>query len=229
MKYKKIKEGIFLSRPNRFIAQVLVDGKEESVHVKNTGRCRELLTDHARVILEEGTNPGRKTKYSLIAVYKKDRLINMDSQAPNAVAEEGLRKGLYKEIGFVEEIRREVCFHDSRFDIFYKKNGRQGFVEVKGVTLEEDGHAFFPDAPTQRGRKHLKELIQAKQEGYEASVLFLIQMEQMQYFSPNTVTDPAFAETLKQAWKEGVHILVYDCFVTEDELTASGRQIPLIF
>ena len=108
MKYKKIKEGIFLSRPNRFIAQVLVDGKEESVHVKNTGRCRELLTDHARVILEEGTNPGRKTKYSLIAVYKKDRLINMDSQAPNAVAEEGLRKGLYKEIGFVEHIHISV-------------------------------------------------------------------------------------------------------------------------
>lgn len=218
MKYSKIKKAAFVDRPNRFVAHVTVDGKEETVHVKNTGRCKELLTPNATVILEESDNPNRKTKYSLIAVYKGDKLINMDSQSPNAAAFEAVESGIIKEIGKCDYIKREVKYSNSRFDIYYKKGETKGFIEVKGVTLEHDGMTFFPDAPTERGRKHIYELIKAKKEGYETSILFVIQMKGVKGFSPNTKTDPKLAEALKEAENNGVNILAYDCLVTENEM-----------
>ncbi len=218
MEYQNIKEAIFLRRPNRFIAHVLIDGQEEIVHVKNTGRCRELLTEGARVILEKGANPGRKTKYSIIAVYKGDILINMDSQVPNAAAEEALKKGRLSEIGVPDFVRREMAYGESRLDLYYENNGRRGFIEVKGVTLEENGVAMFPDAPTQRGEKHVMELMRAREEGYEAGILFLIQMKGPYMFRPNRITDPKFAEALKRARGSGVKIMVYDSLVTENSI-----------
>lgn len=218
MKYSKIKKAAFVDRPNRFVAHVTVDGKEETVHVKNTGRCKELLTPNATVILEESSNPNRKTKYSLIAVYKGDKLINMDSQSPNAAAFEAIESGIIKEIGKCDYIKREVKYSNSRFDIYYEKGETKGFIEVKGVTLEQDGMTFFPDAPTERGRKHIYELIKAKNEGYEASILFVIQMNGVKSFSPNTKTDPKFAQALMEARNCGVNILAYDCIITENEM-----------
>ena len=219
MKYKKIKHGVFLRRPNRFIAQVLMDdGTEETVHVKNTGRCRELLVPGANIILEEGENPNRKTRYSLIAVYKGKKLINMDSQAPNAVAYEALSQGKILEIGQVDKGEREKRFLSSRFDLYFEKKEKKGFIEVKGVTLEENGIVQFPDAPTARGVKHIHELIRAKQEGYEAYILFLVQMEKVNLFQPNWRMDLAFALALQEAKKCGVGILAYDCMVSENEM-----------
>ena len=213
MKYENIKEGIFIERPNRFIARILIDGVEERVHVKNTGRCRELLVEGARVFLEKSKNPERKTKYSLIAVYKGDMLVNMDSQIPNAVAFEALEQGKIPEIGLPDMVKREKTFGNSRFDLYYEKNGEKGFIEVKGVTLEENGTASFPDAPTERGRKHLNELINAKKEGYAVWVLFVVQMKGIKLFTPNKSHDPEFAKLLKKAQRSGVGILVYDCKV----------------
>lgn len=218
MKYENIKEAVFIERPNRFIANVCIDGKEEKVHVKNTGRCRELLLKGCRVFLEESKNSARKTKYSLVAVYKGERLINMDSQIPNYVAEEALKKGIIKEIGIPDFVKREVKYSQSRFDIYYEKDGRKGFIEVKGVTLEKNGEVLFPDAPTERGTKHIKELIKAKKEGYEAAVLFVIQMKDVSFFAPNAETDKDFSQALKNAKEEGVNILAYDCDVKEDEI-----------
>ena len=216
MRYGKITKAIFNERPNRFVAFVDIDGKEEKVHVKNTGRCKELLIKGVTVILEEGSNPERKTKYSLIAVYKNNMVINMDSQSPNAAAYEALEKGIIKEIGKPDFIKREQKYGESRFDIYYEKDGKKGFIEVKGVTLEEEGIVMFPDAPTKRGEKHIKELIKAKSEGYEASVLFVIQMKDVKYFTPNIERDIDFANALKEAQKAGVNILAYDCIVGED-------------
>lgn len=223
MKYQNVVEGVFLKRPNRFVAHVCMDGQEEMVHVKNTGRCKELLLPSARVILEESQNPNRKTRYSLIAVYKGDRLINMDSQAPNAVAAEALERGNIGEIGRVSFIKREVRFGNSRFDLYYEEGERKGFIEVKGVTLEKDGIASFPDAPTQRGSKHLRELMQAAREGYEATVLFVVQMEGIECFRPNWENDKAFADTLQEAATQGVQVLVYGCHVNPDALTLHRR------
>jgi sugar fermentation stimulation protein A len=227
MRYKIIKEGIFLSRPNRFVAFVLIDGKEEKVHVKNTGRCRELLAAGARVILEEGQNPNRKTKYSLIAVWKGELLVNMDSQAPNKVAEEALLQGKIREIGEVSFVKREARFGQSRLDFYLESGDTKAFLEVKGVTLEQEGICYFPDAPTSRGKKHMEELVEAVKNGYEAYVLFIIQMEGMHTFRTNRVMDPLFSEGVKKAKEAGVHILAYDCKVTPDSLVI-GKKIPFI-
>ncbi|MGM9917443.1 DNA/RNA nuclease SfsA [Anaerotignum sp.] len=213
MKYGKMVEARFLRRVNRFTAFVELDGQEEMVHVKNTGRCKELLIEGARVFLEEADKEGRKTKYSLIAVYKGDMLVNMDSQAPNHMAAEALAEGKIEEIGEVDFLKREVKYGNSRFDIYYQKGGQKGFIEVKGVTLEEDGIAMFPDAPTERGTKHLRELIKAKEEGYEAAVLFVIQMKGRKAFRPNEERDGKFTEALRDAAEAGVKILAYDCGV----------------
>jgi len=218
MKYKNIKEAKFISRPNRFIAYVEVDGQEEKVHVKNTGRCRELLVKGARVLLEESDNKERKTKYSLVAVYKGDMLVNMDSQIPNSAAYEAVLEGKIEEIGVPDFLKREVTYSKSRFDLYYEKGARKGFVEVKGVTLEKDGVVLFPDAPTERGTRHIRELIKAKEEGYEASILFVIQMKGVKYFTPNAETDPDFAQALKDAYNAGLNVLAYDCSVREDEM-----------
>ena len=213
MEYGKMVEARFLRRVNRFTAFVELNGQEEMVHVKNTGRCKELLLEGARVFLEEADKEGRKTKYSLIAVYKGDTLVNMDSQAPNQMAAEALAEGKIIEIGEVDFVKREVKYENSRFDLFYQKGDKKGFIEVKGVTLVEDGVAKFPDAPTERGAKHLRELIKAKEEGYEAAVLFVIQMKGVQEFRPNEERDKNFTVALKEAAKAGVKILAYDCRV----------------
>ena len=213
MEYGKMVEARFLRRVNRFTAFVELNGREEIVHVKNTGRCKELLLEGARAFLEEADKEGRKTKYSLIAVYKGDTLVNMDSQAPNQMAAEALAEGKIIEIGEVDFLKREVKYENSRFDLFYQKGDKKGFIEVKGVTLEEDGVAKFPDAPTERGAKHLRELIKAKEEGYEAAVLFVIQMKGVQEFRPNEERDKNFTEALREAEKAGVEILAYDCRV----------------
>ena len=213
MEYGKMTEARFLRRVNRFTAFVELNGQEEMVHVKNTGRCRELLLEGARVFLEEADKEGRKTKYSLIAVYKGDVLVNMDSQAPNQMAAEALAEEKIAEIGEVDFLKREAKYETSRFDIFYQKGNKKGFIEVKGVTLEENGIAKFPDAPTERGAKHLRELIKAKEEGYEAAVLFVIQMQGVKAFQPNEERDRNFTEALREAAAAGVQVLAYDCRV----------------
>lgn len=215
MNYPNMIPGRFLSRPNRFIAQVEINGKEETVHVKNTGRCRELLRPGAEVWCQESRNPNRKTKYDLITVRKGDRLINMDSQAPNIAAGEWLRSG---GLGEISNLKPE-CFHgDSRFDFSFEKDGKRCFLEVKGVTLEQDGVCAFPDAPTERGVKHLKGLTQLAREGYGAYVLFVIQMPDVKYLHPNDVTDPAFGAALREAAAAGVQVIAIDCAVTEDSM-----------
>ena len=215
MHYGKIVSGEFISRPNRFIAQIMINGKEETVHVKNTGRCKELLTNKAKVILEEfPESSSRKTRYDLIAVYKNDLLINMDSQCPNKAAGEFIPK-LFDGITL---IRPETKFGDSRFDFYIEAGERRIFMEVKGCTLENNGVCMFPDAPTERGVKHINELIKAGNEGYEAYILFVIQMSQARYFTPNRETHPEFAEALKKASESGVNVLAYTSLVTPDSL-----------
>ena len=220
MQYHSIKKGIFHARPNRFIAHVEVDGAMEVVHVKNTGRCRELLVPGAVVYLEEGRNPARKTKYDLIAVEKGDLLVNMDAQAPNKVFQEWAEAG-----GFLPGLtllRPETTWGSSRCDFYWEAGERRGFVEVKGVTLEDEGHARFPDAPTERGVKHLEELIRCQEEGYEAAVCFVIQMVGMKDFAPNDVTHPAFGVALRKAAAAGVKVLAQECMVTPETLTMAG-------
>ena len=207
--------GQFLQRPNRFIAHVRIDGKEEVVHVKNTGRCRELLQPEAEVWCRFDPNPARKTRYDLITVRKGDRLINMDSQAPNAAAKEWLLGG---GLGDIQNLKAESFHGDSRFDFSFEKDGKTCFLEVKGVTLENDGVCAFPDAPTQRGAKHLRGLEEAVQAGYGAYVLFVIQMADVKYLHPNDATDPAFGNALRSAAAAGVQILAMDCAVTEDTM-----------
>ncbi len=280
MKYREITRGVFLSRPNRFIAKVKINGIEHTVHVKNTGRCKELLVPGATVILERCADYirlGRKTEYSLVAVYKGNLLINMDSQAPNQAAEEWLRgggleraeaakaalKGLGPEISGmvpgsekwrIKDIRREVIYGNSRFDLAFtveegessvergdesagrnscpafpdsRRNSRSAFMEVKGVTLEKDGMVLFPDAPTERGVKHLLELAEAAKKGYLAYVLFVIQMKGVNYFMPNRETHPEFADTLRKVSEEGVQVLAYDCLVDEEGFSIDSR-VPVI-
>lgn len=210
----------FLSRPNRFVAQVELDGVETTVHVKNTGRCRELLVPGARVWLVKSDNPSRKTAYDLVAVEKGDRLINMDSQAPNAVFGEWAQAGCF--VPGLTLLKPEYKHGDSRFDFYWEAGDRKGFVEVKGVTLEQNGAVYFPDAPTQRGIKHLHGLIDCLDEGYEAAVCFVIQMEQADFFSPNDETHPAFGEALRQAHAAGVRVLALSCSVTPDSLSISA-------
>lgn len=226
MNYNNVIEGKFIKRINRFCATVDINGVTETVHVKTTGRCEELFVAGAKVYLEPSDNPNRKTKYSLIAVYKGDVLVNVDSQAPNSVGAEALAEGLLLEIGDVDFMRREMKYGDSRLDIFFMAGERKGFIEIKGVTLEEDGVARFPDAPTVRGRKHLLELAKAVAEGYECYVLFVIQMGNTRVFSPHWNKDKAFSETLAEVQQNGVQILAYDCTVLPDTLEIR-KQIPV--
>ena len=216
MNYERIQKAFFIERPNRFIAYVRLDGVKETVHVKNTGRCAELLVPGAPVYIQQSNNPERKTKWDLIAVEKGKRLINMDSQIPNKVVQEWIEGGsLFADVRLV---RPETTYGNSRFDLYVEAGGRRIFIEVKGVTLEENGVCRFPDAPSDRAVKHLEELIRAKKEGFETYVFFVIQMKDVRYFTPNTETHPAFAEALKRAAAAGVNILAYDCEVTPDSI-----------
>ena len=210
MKYGSMVPGRFLQRPNRFIAHVEIQNETQICHVKNTGRCRELLPPGAQVWCEVAQNPARKTKFDLITVQKGHRLINMDSQAPNIAAKEWLLAG---GLGQIDNLRPETVHGGSRFDFSFTKDGRPCLLEVKGVTLENDGVCAFPDAPTQRGARHLRHLAQAVQEGYGAYVLFVIQMSDVQYLHPNDATDPEFGAALRQAHAAGVQVLAMDCRV----------------
>lgn len=222
MKYSDIVKGTFVSRPNRFIAHVIIDGKEEICHVKNTGRCKELLVEGATVFVQKSNNPSRKTAYDLISVYKGERLINMDSQAPNKVAEEWLRERFPEAV-----IKKEVTHEDSRFDFYIENKGDKIFVEVKGVTLEKDGVVLFPDAPTQRGVKHLNGLAKWVTEGNKAMALFIVQMNNVKYFTPNKETHPEFAEVLTKAKNQGVEVIAVECEAGESTLT-HGKEIDII-
>ena len=216
MQYGKMVPGVFRARPNRFIAHIEIADKEEVCHVKNTGRCRELLPSGAAVWCLDAASPTRKTQYDLIAVQKGNRLINMDSQAPNIAVREWLESG---GLGTVENIKPESSYGDSRYDFSFTKDGQLCFLEVKGVTLENDGICAFPDAPTQRGTKHLRGLTQLAAEGFGAYVLFVIQMADVKYLHPNDATDPAFGAALREAAGAGVQILAMDCTVTPDTMT----------
>jgi sugar fermentation stimulation protein A len=224
MKYTKVIKAKFLTRPNRFIAYCEVDGKTETVHVKNTGRCRELLVHGATVYLSVSDNPERKTKFDLVAVEKETPrgiiMINMDSQAPNAAAHEWIESGGI--FGKGATVRREVTYGKSRFDLYVEQGDRRAFVEIKGVTLENDGVASFPDAPTERGIKHINELIAAKNDGYEAYILFVVQMKGIHTFTPNYESHKAFGDALRKAKKSGVNILVNDCIVTPDKMVVDA-------
>ena len=215
MRYENMTPGIFLARPNRFIAHVQIDGQTEVVHVKNTGRCRELLVPGCTVYCQRSHNPSRKTKFDLIAVRKGDRLINMDSQAPNRAAGEWLASG---GLGEISGLRAEVKQGDSRFDFAFEKDGKRCFLEVKGCTLEEDGVCAFPDAPTERGAKHIRGLTEAARAGYGAYILFVIQMSDVKYIRPHDETDPEFGRALREAAQNGVHILAMDCAITPDTM-----------
>lgn len=230
--YKNITKGLFISRPNRFIAKVAIGDKEHTVHVKNTGRCKELLIPGCSVYLTAADNPNRKTKYDLIAVEKQRKnntplLINMDSQIVNSAAEEWLKKG--ELFGKEANIRREVTWGNSRFDFYIETGNKKIFLEVKGVTLEQDGIAMFPDAPTERGIKHINELIKAKSEGFDSYILFIIQMKEIKEFIPNDLTHPAFGAALKKAQKAGVNILAMDCIITPDTITVDKEVKCRIF
>lgn len=216
MRYGNMVPGIFQSRPNRFIAHIEINGKLQICHVKNTGRCKELLPAGAKVWCLPGQTPNRKTPFDLIAVKKGQRLINMDSQAPNAAAKEWLLAG---GLGKIENLKAETVRGDSRFDFSFTKDGIPCYLEVKGVTLENDGICAFPDAPTQRGAKHIKGLTALAKEGFGAYVLFVIQMSDVRYLHPNDATDPAFGQALREAAKAGVQILAMDCAVTPDSMT----------
>lgn len=215
MRYEQMVKGKFLRRPNRFVAHVEIGGREEICHVKNTGRCRELLQPGAEVWCAVSDNPARKTKYDLITVRKGDYLINMDSQAPNRAAKEWLERG---GLGPAEPVKPEQKFGNSRFDFYLERNGQGMYLEVKGVTLEDGGVCRFPDAPTERGAKHLRELIAAKEAGFDAGVLFVIQMRPVKWLEPNDGTDPAFGKALREAKAAGVQVLAVDCRVTEDSM-----------
>lgn len=220
MHYPRMTKGIFRDRPNRFIAHVELGGVLETVHVKNTGRCKELLVPGAAVWCQKSDNPARKTKYDLICVQKGDYLINMDSQAPNAAAGEWLQGG---GLGEIQNLRPETVHGDSRFDFSFQKDGKQCFLEVKGVTLENDGICAFPDAPTERGTKHLKGLTRAAAEGFGAYVLFVIQMSPVRYLRPHEERDPAFAKALREAFAGGVTVLALDCRVTPEEMVLQNK------
>ena len=205
MKYKNIVKGKFLERPNRFISYCEIDNNIEKVHVKNTGKCKELLIPNCVVYLEESDNPNRKTKYSLISVQKNDRLINMDSQVPNKVVYEGL-------------IKPEKTYENSRFDIYLETENKKVFIEVKGVTLEENDIVMFPDAKTERGVKHINELIKASKDGYLSYIIFVVQMSDVKYFTPNDKMHKELGDALRNAKSNGVNILAYDCNVTSDTI-----------
>ena len=225
MKYERIKKGIFLQRPNRFIARVIIDGEEETVHVKNTGRCAELLVEGAEVYVQESDNPDRKTKWDLIAVRKGRRLINMDSQIPNQAVRDWIEEG-----HLIPELTRicpEYTYGSSRIDLYAEAGDRKLLIEVKGVTLEENGVVRFPDAPSERAVKHVKELEEAVRKGYEAYIFFVIQMKGVRYFTPNTDTHPEFAQALQEASMAGVKVVARDCDVTEDSIQIAD-EVPVV-
>lgn len=225
MKYDNIKSAKFINRINRFIAEIEINNKIELCHVKNTGRCKELLIKGTDVFVQENNKENRKTKYSLICVKKGNLLINMDSQVPNYVVKEAIEKksiDLFKNISF---LKLESKYKNSRFDIYFERNtGEKGFIEVKGVTLEKDGIVKFPDAPSIRAIKHINELIDAKKEGYEAYILFVVQLKNVKHFEPNS---DDFHKALKDAKNNNVHILAYDCFVSYDEIILKD-EVPVI-
>lgn len=231
MKYEKITKANFIDRPNRFIATAEVNGSVEKVHVKNTGRCRELLLPGVQIYLEdfEGRMGKRKMRYSLIGVKKGNQLVNMDSQAPNAVVKEGLLAGSIVLPGMsgLKTVRGEYKYGSSRLDFYVEdEEGRAGLIEVKGVTLENDGIARFPDAPTERGVRHIEELITAQEQGYNVYVIFVIQMKGVRFMMPNDDTHKEFGDVLRKAADKGVHVLAYDCIVTEDSLITDNK-IPV--
>lgn len=223
MIYENMQPGIFRERPNRFIAHVELDGKLETVHVKNTGRCRELLVPGAKVWCQRSENPARKTKFDLICVEKGPYLINMDSQAPNKAVQEWLLGG---GLGQIRDLRPETVHGDSRFDFAFQKDGKQCYLEVKGVTLEDGGICAFPDAPTERGAKHLRGLQRAVTEGCVCYALFVIQMRPVLYLHPNDATDPVFGKALREAAAGGVHVLAVDCQVTPNSMTV-GQTVEV--
>ena len=218
MIYKNIQKARFLNRPNRFIAHIDIDGKTEVCHVKNTGRCKELLTENATVLVQESDNPNRKTNYDLISVLKGEKLINMDSQIPNKVFGEWAQtSGFFGKINF---LKAEKTFENSRFDFYIETDNDKIFVEVKGVTLEQDGVVMFPDAPTERGVKHINELCRCIDSGYKAYIFFIIQMDDIKFFTPNRKTHPQFADALKAAAEKGVGVYALDCKVSENSIAA---------
>lgn len=221
MKYDNIVRGEFIQRFNRFAAEVAIDGVAQTVHVKNTGRCRELLMPGAEVLLEKSPNLQRKTRYDLVSVYKGYRLVNIDSQAPNKAFKEFLQAG-----GFLPDlslIKPEATFGSSRLDFYLEAGSQKIFIEVKGATLEEDGVAMFPDAPTERGIKHIEELIKAKYLGYDAYIIFVIQMDGIRHFTPNARTHPEFAKAVGMAEIHGVQVIAMDCSVTKDSMEIKNR------
>jgi sugar fermentation stimulation protein A len=224
MIYDNIHDGVFLRRPNRFIAEVEIDGSIEVCHVKNTGRCKELLVPGAKVYVNQSYNPKRSTKYDLISVWKGDRLINIDSQAPNYVFGEYLRQGSFiQDIIFVKS---EAKFGGSRFDFYFEAGERKGFIEVKGVTLEENNIAMFPDAPTERGVRHLNELAQCIKKGYETYVVFVVQMQGVKLFTPNNKTHQEFGDALAAAMNAGVNSAAFDCVITEKSMEINN-PVPI--
>lgn len=229
MKYDNMVEGTFIKRINRFIAEVKVNGSIEKVHVKNTGRCKELFIEGQKIYLQSSDNPNRKTKYSLISIYKGDMLVNVDSQVPNAVIFNAVKNKAIKGLEDVSFLKREYTYGNSRFDLYFKReNGHEGFIEVKGVTLEREGYSTFPDAPTSRGTKHVKELTSAVSEGFETYVIFLIQLKPVDYFTPNIEMDPEFSDALENAYNNGVNVLAFDSIVTHDSIII-GDNIPVRF
>lgn len=223
MKYNQIVEGTFVKRINRFIASVLINNEEILVHVKNTGRCKELFIEGAKVYIEKSDNLNRKTAYSLISIYKNDLLINIDSQVPNAVVHEGILEGKISELSDIIKLKREVSYGKSRFDLYYETPTEKGFIEVKGVTLECSGIARFPDAPTDRGRKHIYELIEASKVGYTNYLFFLIQMNNIYSFEANWETDPKFAEALELAKQHEIKVLVFNSIIDKNSIYMNNR------
>ena len=222
MRYGKVRKGLFVRRLNRFVAEAEIDGRVEKVHVKNTGRLRDWLVPGNPVVLEDAGSAGRKTRYSLIAARRGHGWVNIDSQAPNAVVREALLAGRIGELQSVRSLRGEATFGGSRFDFWFDDGTREGYIEVKGVTLERDGTALFPDAPTARGARHLEELAKAAERGYAAFAIFLVQMEGCRRFAPHGDLDPQFAEALRRAARSGVRVLAYESVVSPDEITIGG-------
>ena len=222
MRYSHIRRGEFLRRPNRFIAHVLLDGEEVICHVKNTGRLKELLLPGATVFLEESDNPARTTRFDLVGVLRGEDVVNIDSQAPNQAVGEWLKKGgLFEDVSYV---KAEARYGDSRFDFYVESaSGRKAFLEVKGVTLLQEGIARFPDAPTTRGVKHIGELVKCKEDGYEAYILFLLEMKGSRWMEPNNATHPAFGQALREAAVKGVQVLAYDCIVMPESLEVDKK------
>ena len=217
--------GIFLKRPNRFLAHILIDGTEEVCHVKNTGRLGELLVPHAKVYVTKNDNPKRKTKYSLIAVEKDGILYNIDSQAPNQLAHEWISSGRFMKN--ITHIKAEKTYKKSRFDLYFETDEKRIFMEVKGVTLNQDGTGMFPDAPTERGKKHVLELIDAVENGYEAYILFVVKFQPVNRFMPNTIRQPDFTDSLRLAKEKGVKILAVYCHVEPDHIFIEN-EIPVV-